>query len=72
MTAVERALKTHFGFEKFRSQQQENVVKAVMKGKPLETAFVFKITLVLDVIELGSLDCRSSPHQHLYVSSHLI
>ncbi|XP_058266256.1 ATP-dependent DNA helicase Q5 isoform X2 [Hemibagrus wyckioides] len=32
MTAVERALKTHFGFEKFRSQQQENVVKAVMKG----------------------------------------
>ncbi|KAI5619119.1 ATP-dependent DNA helicase Q5 [Silurus asotus] len=32
MTAVERALKTHFGFEKFRSQQQENVVKAVIKG----------------------------------------
>ncbi|KAF5908128.1 ATP-dependent DNA helicase Q5, partial [Clarias magur] len=32
MTAVERALKTHFGFEKFRSQQQEHVVKAVMKG----------------------------------------
>ncbi|TSK87545.1 ATP-dependent DNA helicase Q5 [Bagarius yarrelli] len=32
MAAVERALKTHFGFEKFRSQQQENVVKAVIKG----------------------------------------
>lgn len=54
MTAVERALKTHFGFEKFRSQQQENVVKAVMKGKPSETGFVWKITIVLDVIELAS------------------
>lgn len=54
MTAVERALKTHFGFEKFRSPQQENVVKAVAKGKSLETGFVFKITLVLDVIELAS------------------
>lgn len=54
MTAVERALKTHFGFEKFRSQQQENVVKAVMKGKPSETGFVWKIIIVLDVIELAS------------------
>ncbi|XP_062840996.1 ATP-dependent DNA helicase Q5 [Trichomycterus rosablanca] len=32
MTAVERALKTYFGFEKFRSRQQEDVVKAVVKG----------------------------------------
>lgn len=61
MTAVERALKTHFGFEKFRSQQQENVVKAVMKGKPLETGFVFKITLGLDVFELASLCVAAHP-----------
>lgn len=52
MTAVERALKTHFGFEKFRSQQQENVVQAVMKGRDLETSFVLKMTLNLDVFEL--------------------
>ncbi|XP_076844876.1 ATP-dependent DNA helicase Q5 isoform X2 [Brachyhypopomus gauderio] len=32
MSAVERALKTHFGFEKFRSRQQEDVVRAVIKG----------------------------------------
>ncbi|XP_072549340.1 ATP-dependent DNA helicase Q5 isoform X2 [Salminus brasiliensis] len=32
MAAVERALKTHFGFEKFRSRQQEDVVKAVVRG----------------------------------------
>uniref|UniRef100_A0A9J7YQW9 ATP-dependent DNA helicase n=2 Tax=Cyprinus carpio TaxID=7962 RepID=A0A9J7YQW9_CYPCA len=32
MSAVHRALKTHFGFDKFRSQQQEDAVKAVLKG----------------------------------------
>ncbi|XP_036446182.1 ATP-dependent DNA helicase Q5 isoform X2 [Colossoma macropomum] len=32
MSAEERALKAHFGFEKFRSRQQEDVVKAVIKG----------------------------------------
>ncbi|XP_041939060.1 ATP-dependent DNA helicase Q5 [Alosa sapidissima] len=32
MTALQRALKTHFGFEKFRSKQQEDVVKAVIRG----------------------------------------
>ncbi|XP_030646238.1 ATP-dependent DNA helicase Q5 [Chanos chanos] len=32
MTAIQRALKTHFGFEKFRSKQQEDVVKAVVEG----------------------------------------
>ncbi|XP_060757484.1 ATP-dependent DNA helicase Q5 isoform X3 [Neoarius graeffei] len=32
MNDIVQALKTHFGFEKFRSQQQEDVVKAVMKG----------------------------------------
>ncbi|XP_066498459.1 ATP-dependent DNA helicase Q5 isoform X2 [Hoplias malabaricus] len=32
MSVVERALKTHFGFEKFRSRQQEDVVKAAVKG----------------------------------------
>lgn len=45
MTDIVQALKTHFGFEKFRSQQQEDVVKAVMKGKPLETGFVFRMIL---------------------------
>uniref|UniRef100_A0A4W4GHK3 ATP-dependent DNA helicase n=1 Tax=Electrophorus electricus TaxID=8005 RepID=A0A4W4GHK3_ELEEL len=33
MTAVERTLKTRFGFEKFRSRQQEDVVRAVIKGE---------------------------------------
>lgn len=64
MTAVERALKTHFGFEKFRSQQQESVVKAVLKGKPLGTGIVFRITLVWDVVELASWFVLS-PHHHL-------
>ncbi|XP_017567497.1 ATP-dependent DNA helicase Q5 [Pygocentrus nattereri] len=32
MAAEEEALKTHFGFERFRSRQQEDVVKAVVKG----------------------------------------
>ncbi|RXN29452.1 ATP-dependent DNA helicase Q5 [Labeo rohita] len=32
MSAVHRALQTHFGFDKFRSQQQEDAVKAVLKG----------------------------------------
>ncbi|KAL2076856.1 hypothetical protein ACEWY4_027542 [Coilia grayii] len=32
MTEIQRALKTHFGFEKFRSQQQEDVIKAVVRG----------------------------------------
>ncbi|KAL1277591.1 hypothetical protein QQF64_024264, partial [Cirrhinus molitorella] len=32
MSAVHRALKTHFGFDKFRSQQQEDAVKAVLNG----------------------------------------
>lgn len=32
MSAVHRALKNHFGFDKFRSQQQEDAVKAVLKG----------------------------------------
>lgn len=34
MTAsLKRALKTHFGFENFRSKLQEDVVKAVVKGE---------------------------------------
>ncbi|KAG7459581.1 hypothetical protein MATL_G00212220 [Megalops atlanticus] len=33
MTSIQRALKTHFGFEKFRSKQQEDVVNAVVKGE---------------------------------------
>lgn len=32
MSDIHRHLKQHFGFDKFRSQQQENVVKAVVKG----------------------------------------
>ncbi|XP_065119144.1 ATP-dependent DNA helicase Q5 isoform X2 [Paramisgurnus dabryanus] len=32
MSDILRALKDHFGFDKFRSQQQEDVVKAVLKG----------------------------------------
>ncbi|XP_057202037.1 ATP-dependent DNA helicase Q5 isoform X2 [Triplophysa rosa] len=32
MSGIHRALKQHFGFDKFRSQQQEDVVKAVVKG----------------------------------------
>lgn len=32
MSAVHRALQDHFGFDKFRSQQQEDAVKAVLKG----------------------------------------
>ncbi|XP_056609102.1 ATP-dependent DNA helicase Q5 isoform X2 [Triplophysa dalaica] len=32
MSDIHRALKQHFGFDKFRSQQQEDVVKAVVKG----------------------------------------
>ncbi|XP_073699986.1 ATP-dependent DNA helicase Q5 [Garra rufa] len=32
MSAIHRALKTHFGFDKFRSQQQEDAVKAVLNG----------------------------------------
>ncbi|XP_072560869.1 ATP-dependent DNA helicase Q5 isoform X3 [Paramormyrops kingsleyae] len=32
MAALRRALKTHFGHEKFRSQQQEDAVKAIVKG----------------------------------------
>ncbi|KAJ8345502.1 hypothetical protein SKAU_G00296950 [Synaphobranchus kaupii] len=32
MTPIQTALKSHFGFEKFRSQQQEDVVNAVVKG----------------------------------------
>lgn len=42
MTAVKEALKTHFGFEKFRSQQQEHIVKAVIKGKLFKKYFCFK------------------------------
>lgn len=33
MTSIKKALKTHFGFDKFRSQKQEDVVKAVVKGE---------------------------------------
>lgn len=33
MSAIQQALKTHFGFDKFRSKQQEDVVKAVVRGK---------------------------------------
>lgn len=34
MTAsLKQALKTHFGFEKFRSKLQEDVVKTVVKGE---------------------------------------
>ncbi|XP_036408637.1 ATP-dependent DNA helicase Q5 [Megalops cyprinoides] len=32
MTSIQRALKTHFGFEKFRSKQQEDIVNAVARG----------------------------------------
>ncbi|XP_061080715.1 ATP-dependent DNA helicase Q5 [Conger conger] len=32
MTSIKNALKSHFGFENFRSQQQEDVVNAVVKG----------------------------------------
>ncbi|KAK7174205.1 hypothetical protein R3I93_001411 [Phoxinus phoxinus] len=32
MSAIHRALKEHFGFDRFRSQQQEDAVKAVLKG----------------------------------------
>lgn len=32
MAALRRALKTHFSHEKFRSQQQEDAVKAIVKG----------------------------------------
>ncbi|KAG1935517.1 ATP-dependent DNA helicase Q5 [Pimephales promelas] len=32
MSAIHRALKKHFGFDRFRSQQQEDAVKAVLKG----------------------------------------
>lgn len=37
MSAVHRALKKHFGFDKFRSQQQEDAVKAVLKGEDIFT-----------------------------------
>ncbi|KAJ8389175.1 hypothetical protein AAFF_G00123810 [Aldrovandia affinis] len=32
MSSIQKALKTHFGFDKFRSQQQEDVINAVVKG----------------------------------------
>lgn len=32
-TRLKQSLKTHFGFESFRSKLQEDVVKAVVKGK---------------------------------------
>jgi len=32
MSAIHRALKKHFGFDRFRSQEQEDAVKAVLKG----------------------------------------
>lgn len=32
-TRLKQTLKTHFGFESFRSKLQEDVVKAVVKGK---------------------------------------
>ncbi|XP_055741771.1 ATP-dependent DNA helicase Q5-like isoform X2 [Salvelinus fontinalis] len=32
MTSIKKALKNNFGFDKFRSQKQEDVVKAVVKG----------------------------------------
>lgn len=32
-TRLKRTLKTHFGFENFRSNLQEDVVKSVVKGK---------------------------------------
>ncbi|TRY66286.1 hypothetical protein DNTS_023459 [Danionella cerebrum] len=32
MSVIHQALKKHFGFEKFRSQQQEEAVKALLKG----------------------------------------
>lgn len=32
-TRLKQTLKTHFGFENFRSKLQEDVVKAVVKGK---------------------------------------
>lgn len=35
--AIKQALKTHFGFDKFRSKVQEDVVKAVVKGKAANT-----------------------------------
>lgn len=32
-TSLKAALKTHFGFENFRSKLQEDVVKAVVRGE---------------------------------------
>lgn len=32
-TTLKQALKTHFGFDSFRSKLQEDVVKAVVRGK---------------------------------------
>ena len=33
MASLKEALKKHFGFDSFRSKLQEDVVKAVLKGR---------------------------------------
>lgn len=39
-TTLKQALKTHFGFENFRSKVQEDVVKSVIRGKSVNTLYL--------------------------------
>lgn len=41
-TTLKQALKTHFGFDSFRSKIQEDVVKAVVKGKSVDS-FIYQL-----------------------------
>lgn len=39
-TSLKTALKTHFGFENFRSKLQEDVVKAVVRGESADRRLI--------------------------------
>lgn len=39
-TSLQQALKTHFGFDSFRTKLQEDVVKAVLTGESVSGSFI--------------------------------
>lgn len=45
-TTLKQALKTHFGFDDFRTKLQEDVVKAVVRGKSANKQSVLFFMLV--------------------------
>lgn len=46
-TTLKKALKTHFGFDDFRTKLQEDVVKAVVRGKSVNKQSVYLLLVSL-------------------------